>query len=120
MTSYVPALVWAGLLLFIGGRSSVPTVETDLPLDKAFHFFAYGFLGVLATMGWLRAGNRPRLPWVLMLAALVGAIDELHQMTVPHRSSDPLDWFADAAGIVVAALLILRYKGRVNVVANKL
>lgn len=120
INAYVPALIWAGLLLFIGGRSNVPRVETDLPLDKAAHFVLYGILGALATLGWMRAGRRPRLLWVLLLALLVGVADEVHQRFVAHRSSELLDLVADAAGMAVAALVILRYKGSVNVVANKL
>lgn len=80
----------------------------------------YGVLGALATLGWLRAGRRPRLPWVLLLALLVGGADEVHQKFVARRSSEFLDLVADAAGIAIAALVILRYKGSVNVVANKL
>jgi VanZ family protein len=110
MTSYVPALLWAGLLLFIGGQSNVPTVETDLPADKAAHFVLYGILGVLATLGWVRAGQKPDLRLVLILAALVGVADELRQRYVPNRESDAKDWVADAAGIAAAATLIVRYK----------
>jgi VanZ family protein len=106
---YAPALLWAALLLFIGGRRDVPTVESGLPLDKAAHFVAYGILSTLVTMAWLRTGRPQKLAWVLVLALLVGVVDELHQRTVPGRSAEVLDWFADAAGIIVAALLVLRY-----------
>lgn len=110
MASYIPALLWAGVLLFIGGQSNVPTVETPLPVDKVAHFVMYGVLGLLATLGWLFAGRKPDLRIVLLLAALVGVIDEVHQRSVPHRTSDPIDWMADVAGIAVAATLIVRYK----------
>ena len=120
LTSYVPALIWAAVLLFIGGRSNVPSVESPLPLDKAAHFVMYGLLGLLAVAGWARAGRTPRLFVVLLLAALVGVIDEVQQLSVPNRSSEPLDWIADTAGIAVATFLFLRYKGLGNVAAHKL
>lgn len=105
------------LLLFIGGRRDVPTVETDLPLDKAAHFVAYGILGALVTVAWLRTGRPKKLFWVLLFALLVGGADELHQRTVPGRSAEVMDWFADAIGIGITALLILRFvKGSSNVV----
>ncbi|MGQ0561089.1 MAG: VanZ family protein [Gemmatimonadota bacterium] len=107
--AYVPALLWAALLLFIGGRSDVPTVESPLPVDKAAHFILYGVLGVLATLGWRRAGRRPRLLWVLVLAAMVGVIDELQQRSVANRYPEVADWFADVFGIGTAAALILRF-----------
>lgn len=114
----MPAIVWAVLLVFIGGRSNVPSVESPLPLDKAAHFVMYGLLGLMATMGWRAAGRIPRLPWVLILASLVGVIDEIHQSTVPARSPEIADWIADTLGIVFAALMILRFtrEKKINVV----
>ena len=106
--AYAPALIWAVLLVLVGGRSNVPRVESPLPLDKAAHFVMYGLLGVMATMGWRAAGRLPRLLWVLVLASLVGVIDEIHQSTVPGRSPEVADWIADTLGIAAAALLILR------------
>ena len=87
--AYAPATVWAALLLFLGGRSDVPTADTPLPLDKAAHFLLYGLLGVLATWGWQQAGRRPHLLLPLILAVAVGAADELHQRdpVVAHLTS---------------------------------
>ena len=105
--AYVPAAVWAVALLFLGGRSDVPTVDTRLPLDKAAHFLLYGLLGALATRGWQKA-RQPRL-WLALAAAMaVGATDELHQRSVAHRTSDVVDWFADTAGILTGSWLVLR------------
>lgn len=115
---YAPALLWAGLLVYIGGRSNVPRVESPLPLDKAAHFVMYGILGAMATMGWRAAGRTPRLLWVLALASLVGVTDELHQSTVPGRSPEIADWIADTIGIAAAAALVLRItrEKKINVV----
>lgn len=113
ITAYVPALIWAALVIFIGGRSNVPTVESSLPLDKIAHFFMYGALGALATRGWLKAQRPRRLVIVLVLAMAVGVADEIHQRWVPHRTSDVKDWIADAVGITVAATLVLKHsRGR--------
>jgi VanZ family protein len=106
--AYAPAVVWAALLLFLGGRSDVPTVDTGLPLDKAAHFLFYGFLGALATIGWKKSNRWPALPIAIVLAMSVGAIDEVHQASVPGRSSDIFDWFADSAGIITACWVVLR------------
>jgi VanZ family protein len=107
--AYGPAAVWAALLLFLGGRSDVPTVETPLPLDKAAHFLLYGLLGVLVAKGWQWAQRWPALLWPVLLAALVGVADELHQRSVPGRSSELIDWLADGAGILTGCGLMLRW-----------
>jgi len=106
--AYAPAVVWAALLLFLGGRSDVPTVETPLPLDKAAHFLLYGLLGVLATFGWRRARFWPHLALPIACAIAVGAIDELNQRSVNGRSSDVADWFADTAGILTGCWVVVR------------
>lgn len=103
----MPAVLWAAVLLYIGGQSNVPTVETTLPVDKAAHFVMYGVLGYLATSGWLKTHQPRRLLWVLLLAMAVGAADETHQRVVPNRSSDIMDWIADVTGITVVALVWL-------------
>ncbi len=106
--AYTPAVVWAALLLILGGRSDVPTVDTPLPLDKAAHFLLYGALGMLTTWGWRRADRRPHLLLPLVLAVAVGAADELHQRMVARRSSDVVDWLADTAGIITGCWMVLR------------
>ena len=107
---YAPAAIWAAVVLFIGGLSHVPSVHTTLPVDKVAHFFMYGVLGLLATLGWLKAQRPHRLLWVLLIAMAIGAGDEIHQRWVPSRSSDFKDWIADAVGVAVAATLVLKLK----------
>jgi VanZ family protein len=104
--AYLPALVWAGFLLFLGGRSNVPTIHTTLPVDKVAHFVMYGVLGALAAAGWLRV-RRPAWYWPVLFALLVGVTDELHQRSVPNRTSDAKDWVMDAAGISCAFALVV-------------
>ena len=75
--------------------------------DKLVHFGMYAVMGVLAYKAIVDARDRPPM-WLLALVAggvaMVGAIDELHQSIVPGRSSDPLDWLADATGGIVAVV----------------
>lgn len=75
-------------------------------LDKLVH------LAVFALVAWTgrRAGVRVRLLVVVLLAHAV--LSELLQHWVlPHRSGDPLDALADAAGVLVGLLLPAR-RGR--------
>lgn len=98
LAAYLPAIAFAGVIVFLGSRPATDFPSVDLPLDKLVHFVLYGVLGALVAWGWLRAGRRP--PALLLIAAiwLLGAADEAHQGRVPGRSPDPLDWSMDAAG----------------------
>ncbi len=68
----------------------------------------YGVLGALAARGWLRNRRVPHAAVVIVLAILVGVIDELHQRGVAGRSSELADLAADAAGVVVAFAVVAK------------
>jgi VanZ family protein len=104
LLAYAPAIAWAAVVLFIGSRPNLPVPAFDLPIDKAGHFAMYAVLGALAG----RAHVRTRTPPIVLIMAMlaVGAIDELNQRTVPGRSSELLDWVADAAGSVAGFALV--------------
>lgn len=87
--------------MFLGGRSDVPTVDIDLPLDKAAHLFLYGVLGILLAAGWLRTRRIGAWPWPVLMVFLVGGLDEVNQRTVANRTSEALDLVADAAGGII-------------------
>jgi len=68
--------------------------------DKAVHATVYGGMAFLLWIGF--AGRRAWLIWAAV--ALVGALDETHQMFVPGRDPDLHDFYADGLG--AAAVLI--------------
>src|SRR5687768_16955516 len=105
---YAPAILWGAFVLYLGGRSNVPAVDTTLPLDKAAHFVLYGILGLLTGYEWLRAGRRPHWAIPLVLALLVGVGDELHQRSVPNRSPELLDLVADTLGVGIGFTYAIR------------
>ena len=76
--------------------------------DKIEHA-GFFFLGGLLLGGWLvAAGHWPRRWWLLpLVAALVGAFDEIHQLFTPGRSGLDLgDWIADIVGGSLAAAVV--------------
>ena len=93
------ALAWAAAIYLAsaqpGGQVGLPH-----PWDKFAHAAAFGVLAWL-----LRTGGLP-LTASLGLTALYALSDELHQLFVPGRQADPLDWLADLAGAMIALGLI--------------
>jgi VanZ family protein len=109
---FIPALLWASLIFVLSSRPRLP----DLPLtfdgiDKAAHALFFGILCAWVVFG---VGHRGRAALVVGMAAtsLYGAFDEIHQMFVPGRSPDILDWIADTTGAALAAGIMRFWRPR--------
>ena len=91
---------WVALTLTL---TSIPHPEfgSSFPAaDKIAHFGFYGVAGFLFVL-WRRetgAGAAAAVIWAAIFAALLGAVDEVHQQWIPGRSMELLDWVADVAG----------------------
>ncbi len=107
LLAYLPLGLWAAAVLTVG---ALDLGSTSLPPggDKVAHFLMYGVGGALAA--W--AGRKRRhaaAAWIgLALVLLTGAADELHQATLSTRTSDIMDWAADAAGATFAFFVLDR------------
>jgi VanZ family protein len=94
-------------------------IETRDVSDKLLHFGAYGLLSVFLYLN-LHFQNRfeifSKYPafFTVLIASMYGLLDEIHQMYVPGRSAEFLDWVADFSGSLMAVLiteyLIKRFK----------
>jgi VanZ family protein len=130
---WLPPLLWTAVIFaastdwFSAGHSApllARLIEAVLgrPLPPssfdALHFFVrklghlteYGVLGALLFRA-MRAGDPTRwnARWAVggvLIAAIVGALDEWHQMFVPSRTASPADVALDTLGAVLAQLLI--------------
>ena len=91
---------WVTLTLTL---TSIPNPEfgPSFPgADKIAHFGFYGVAGFLFVL-WRRetgTGAAAAVIWAAIFAALLGAVDEVHQQWIPGRSMDLLDWVTDVAG----------------------
>ena len=102
-----PVVVYMAAIFFVSSLHEAP-----LPPgvgDKEGHSTAYlGLAFVIARA--LAGGLPPRLTWRQALigfaiAALYGASDEFHQLFVPGRDADILDWRADVIGAAIAMIV---------------
>jgi VanZ family protein len=75
--------------------------------DKVAHF---GTFGLITTLLWYGTAGRAPLA-VLGAVVAFGALDELHQLFMPGRSAELLDFVADAAAAsAVCGVLFMRRK----------
>ena len=112
----VPVLAWAGLLFWLSAQpgstyQKIGTASvTHIPgRDYIVHFCLYAVFGGLLWL-WARSGMRISKPIAAAVAVgfavLYGVSDEWHQSFVPGRSPDARDVLADAAGALVAVLVL--------------
>jgi VanZ family protein len=85
--------------------------------DKAIHAAEFLPLGLLLSLfAFRRFGKRVRpalvLAAVTLLGLALGALDELHQGFVPHRTSSWGDAVADMTGCLLGALLAVAFTRR--------
>jgi VanZ family protein len=107
------ALIAALGVIFILALMPVPAgLHAFQWQDKLEHAGVFLLLGLMAAAA--RAGT-PRMQVAGLLA--YGALIELAQAGVPHRSADPADWLADAVGVALAAL-VLRLRRKVGAPAR--
>lgn len=103
---FLPALLWASLIFTLSSFPKLPEVPlTFNGVDKAAHATFFGILCALVVFGVGHRGRSALLIGVLA-TSLYGAFDEVHQMFVPGRTPDILDWLADTIGAVVAATVV--------------
>lgn len=118
---YVPLILWAATILTL---TSIPTLKApDLGFgaqDKLGHLGVYYIFGLLL---FRAVGKGLILPcrsviFSILFALFFAALDELHQLFIPGRSSDVFDFFADSIGIFLAQLSFLIFSKFANKKAN--
>jgi VanZ family protein len=99
---WLPLLAYVATIFFLSSFSRVPILSSLGIWDKLLHFIEYALLATLtvrafSSISWSR---RRWCAWLigLFVVALMGALDEIFQSTIPGRSSDILDFLADVLG----------------------
>lgn len=105
---WLPALLCAAGVLFVGSRPNLKPPISFSNSDKVAHVSEYMVLGLMLTRATM-ATWKAKVPAALLavsLGLLVGTTDELTQAHVPGRSCSGFDLMADAVGLVLAPLAI--------------
>lgn len=92
--------------LFYMGRKPIAVNLFPSPYDSLAHMLTFGALTFLL---WL-AAFRAHPVRLVLLVALVGALDEGHQMFLPGRSPGLGDWLFDVAAAVIVVSVLHRVR----------
>lgn len=103
---WLPPLLYAAFIFHVSSQSDPFPTIAPLFWDKAVHASEYALLALLTCRALRSEGLRWRvaIPVAIVLVSAYGGSDEWHQMFVPMRSSDRMDWLADTAGSVLGCL----------------
>ena len=95
------------LLIFIMSSMPSPPGAGVLPYNSS-HFLLYFPFGALLYLAFreLRFDKKKAILYAISTALVYAATDELHQMFVPGRDADVIDWFIDSFGSVVGVMVI--------------
>ena len=119
-----PVVAWGGVILWASAIwfGSSLNIGSQSPLmkfgpDKLGHFVEFSILAILAANALLTrpgfsataAGRRGAWRFAVIITAFWGVTDEIHQIFVPARTSDPFDAVADILGGMVGAWLLLNW-----------
>ena len=108
---YIPLAIYWLILLVL---TTLP--GNDLPKtginDKIEHFTAYFLLGILLSLALLFQNKFLKIKkyftlYTGLFIGLYAALDEIHQLFVPGRECDIMDWTADMIGASIGILLII-------------
>ncbi|RMD47914.1 MAG: hypothetical protein D6830_07930 [Ignavibacteria bacterium] len=116
---YIPLWIYWAILLTLTSLPSTTFIDTFRFSDKIKHFGAYAILGLLLSLASYFQSKWEILSkyfWsgAVIIASVYGMLDEIHQMFIPNRSAEILDWVADFTGAMFGGLIIYLFIRKVN------
>ena len=108
---YFPLITYWFVLLFLTTLPGKDLPKTGIN-DKIEHFTAYFILGFLFSLTLLLQNKYYQIKKYFAIFSgifigLYAALDEIHQLFIPGRDCDILDWTADMIGASLGILLII-------------
>ncbi len=112
LAAWLAVSLWAGAITYLSSLSGPDIQQFGITLwDKAQHFGAFAVGGSLLTLALRLSVAWPwkRVVRFAMITLMIfGALDEIHQLSTPHRSGgDLLDWTADCFGALAGVALFV-------------
>lgn len=110
---WLPAIILAAAIFVMSNLPNPPQPDLGMELgDKILHFMTYTVLSVFVMIGLYggrsKVVEKKMIILGIVITALYGLSDEIHQAFVPNRMAEFWDWFADALG-AIAGTYVYRY-----------
>ncbi len=102
-------IVWVAFTFVLTSLPRFPAAAGITHLDKVVHLLIYGVSGFLFAC-YLREGALPRervFLYTVILIAVIGGADEIHQELISWRVPSFFDWLADLSGGVAGSALVI-------------
>jgi len=115
---FIPLIVY-WIILFTATTLPMKELPSIALGDKVNHFSAYLLLSVMLflTLIFQRRNillQKYAAQFALLIASVYGVLDEIHQLFIPGRSAEVLDWAADTGGaligVIIITILMKKYK----------
>ena len=110
--SWIPAIIWGLIILYFTSLPGpkVPNIWYFPGADKIAHFAMYLVFGYfIAGASRYKLSPRAFKYFPLIFGISFSLLDELHQLFIPSRSCEVLDFLANSLGILLGFLIIRRY-----------
>lgn len=106
----IPLIVYWLILFVLTSLPSSSAITIGIS-DKIEHFGAYGLLSAVLYMNLFFQKKFELLKkypatFSVLIASIYGMLDEVHQLFIPGRSAEFLDWSADFLGSLLAILIV--------------
>ena len=117
---WLPVALWAAAIFILSSFPALPEPPGLSGLDKPEHYIAYAGMSILVFRAVHGIWNRWSLATVALVtviaSAFYGATDEVHQIFVPPRCCEFLDWVADMlgaiSGVIIASITVMLLRRR--------
>jgi len=112
---HLPAILMAVLIFTVSSipRLQPPQIGIEFE-DKIAHFIEYFIFSVLVYRSFMtcRKNSREALLLTIIFVSVFSAADELHQMFIPGRFAEVIDFIADVSGAVSGGILFYFFHKR--------
>lgn len=110
MTHWLPLILYAALIFYVSSQT-LPEAPIQLPdIDKIAHCMEYGLFTFLAYRVFSKINSKAVKKHIFLMVLIVSILyafsDEWHQLYVPGRQMDSLDFLFDALGTIIITLLL--------------